>query len=121
VQIDESQPFAEGAMRKCFRMKKMTSHLSKEAVQNQSASTQWKYQHNYVAKRYKTSQGLSLQVEIEVMERDVEMQIVAKQLAAAYNSRNPSKSVDMLDTYMVQVLTREPNLMQFCFGMFRRL
>jgi hypothetical protein len=52
VRIDLSEPFAKGAMRECYRMKKMSTHLSAEDFAQQRPATLWKHQRCYVAKRY---------------------------------------------------------------------
>ena len=55
--MDLTGTFAEGAMRKCFRMKKMSTHHAKKDIQADKPSTRWATQQNYVAKTYKDLSG----------------------------------------------------------------
>ena len=74
--MDLTGTFAEGAMRKCFRMKKMSTHHAKKDIQADKPSTRWATQQNYVAKTYK---DLSDQAQcVKLFKRDLEMQMVRK-------------------------------------------
>ena len=93
VKIDRKS-FAHGAMRECFRMKKLS---------NFSNSTEWaRDSNNYVAKRYMdpTDRDIHFQVgwKIELLEalldvQDVKLQMDAKLWAEEYNRHNPPKKV----------------------------
>lgn len=83
VRID-THPFDEGAMRECYRMKKMDKF---------SADADWKRDsNNYVAKRYKPG---SEDVERQTYFDDIQMQMDAKLWGEEYNRHNPPKKVDI--------------------------
>ncbi|KAJ1362612.1 Alpha kinase [Parelaphostrongylus tenuis] len=70
------EPFARGAVRECYRLKKLPSN---------SRVHDWKYAHNYVAKRYMQ------EVNRSVFFEDVRLQMDAKLWAEEYNRYNPPK------------------------------
>ena len=81
--MDLTGTFAEGAMRKCFRMKKMSTHHAKKDIQADKPSTRWATQQNYVAKTYKDTKityqlPSALEHQIKLFKRDLEMQMVRK-------------------------------------------
>ncbi|KAM6352386.1 eukaryotic elongation factor 2 kinase isoform 7-T10 [Alca torda] len=71
-----SQPFGRGAMRECFRTKKLSNFLH---TQN------WKGAYNYVAKQYIESVGRDVYFE------DVRLQMEAKLWGEEYNRHKPPK------------------------------
>uniref|UniRef100_A0A8P0TI51 Eukaryotic elongation factor 2 kinase n=2 Tax=Canis lupus familiaris TaxID=9615 RepID=A0A8P0TI51_CANLF len=71
-----SQPFGRGAMRECFRTKKLSNFLHTQ---------QWKGASNYVAKRYIES------VDRDVYFEDVRLQMEAKLWGEEYNRHKPPK------------------------------
>ncbi|XP_023375855.1 eukaryotic elongation factor 2 kinase [Pteropus vampyrus] len=73
-----SQPFGRGAMRECFRTKKLSNFLHTQ---------QWKGASNYVAKRYVESVGRDVYFE------DVRLQMEAKLWGEEYNRHKPPKQV----------------------------
>jgi len=82
VRIDD-QPFDQGAMRECFRMKKMDKYCP---------NADWKKDsNNYVAKRYKSSEIVERQTYFD----DIQMQMDAKLWGEEYNRHNPPKKVDI--------------------------
>jgi len=83
VRID-THPFDEGAMRECYRMKKMDKFCP---------NADWKRDsNNYVAKRYKPG---SDEVERQTYFDDIQMQMDAKLWGEEYNRHNPPKKVDI--------------------------
>ncbi|XP_071965681.1 eukaryotic elongation factor 2 kinase-like [Antedon mediterranea] len=74
-------PFANGAMRECFRMKK---------ISNMSRTKNWKHSGNFVSKRYMAS------VERDVYFNDVRLQMDAKLWAEEYNRHHPPKPIDIM-------------------------
>ena len=52
----EDKPFDEGAMRQCYRMKKL-SQLPSDATNHSFHKIDWNSAPNYVAKTYKTEDG----------------------------------------------------------------
>lgn len=88
----EKQPFNRGAMRQCFRLKKLSTFTH---------SHDWCHAMNYVAKHY-----------IEVVDRDVYFQDVKLQMDAKvwgeeYNRHNPPKKVDIFQMYILEFKNRK--------------
>lgn len=86
-----SQPFGRGAMRECFRSKKLS---------NFSHSSNWKSASNYVAKRYMET------VDREVYFEDVRLQMEAKLWGEEFNRHRPPKQVDIMQMYVVEMTSR---------------
>ncbi|XP_062330186.1 eukaryotic elongation factor 2 kinase isoform X2 [Osmerus eperlanus] len=86
-----AQPFGQGAMRECFRTKKLS---------NFSHSSNWKSASNYVAKRY------MLPVDREVYFEDVRLQMEAKLWGEEYNRHRPPKQVDIMQMCVVEMTER---------------
>ncbi|XP_019505428.1 PREDICTED: eukaryotic elongation factor 2 kinase isoform X4 [Hipposideros armiger] len=86
-----SQPFGRGAMRECFRTKKLSNFLHTQ---------QWKGASNYVAKRY-----IEL-VDRDVYFEDVRLQMEAKLWGEEYNRHKPPKQVDIMQMCVVELKER---------------
>ncbi|XP_044289257.1 eukaryotic elongation factor 2 kinase isoform X3 [Varanus komodoensis] len=86
-----SQPFGRGAMRECFRTKKLSNFLH---TQN------WKGAFNYVAKRYIET------VNRDVYFEDVRLQMEAKLWGEEYNRHKPPKQVDIVQTCIIEMHNR---------------
>ncbi|CAF1641253.1 unnamed protein product, partial [Didymodactylos carnosus] len=87
----EAKPFTRGAMRECFRMKKLPFH---------SNAHDWDYASNYVGKRY---------IESVLPERyfdDVMLQMAAKLWGQHYNRHNPPKKVDIVQMSVLEFKQR---------------
>ncbi|KAM6423941.1 eukaryotic elongation factor 2 kinase [Liasis olivaceus] len=83
-----AQPFGRGAMRECFRTKKLSNFLH---TQN------WKGAFNYVAKRYIET------VNRDVYFEDVRLQMEAKLWGEEYNRHKPPKQVDIVQTCIIEM------------------
>ncbi|XP_039895312.1 eukaryotic elongation factor 2 kinase isoform X2 [Simochromis diagramma] len=86
-----TQPFGKGAMRECFRAKKLS---------NFSHSSNWKSASNYVAKRYMET------VDRNVYFEDVRLQMEAKLWGEEYNRHRPPKQVDIMQMCVVEMTNR---------------
>ncbi|KAJ7305853.1 hypothetical protein JRQ81_010219, partial [Phrynocephalus forsythii] len=86
-----SQPFGRGAMRECFRTKKLSNFLH---TQN------WKGAFNYVAKQYIET------VSRDVYFEDVRLQMEAKLWGEEYNRHKPPKQVDIVQTCVIEMKNR---------------
>ncbi|XP_030611097.1 eukaryotic elongation factor 2 kinase isoform X3 [Archocentrus centrarchus] len=86
-----AQPFGKGAMRECFRAKKLS---------NFSHSSNWKSASNYVAKRYMETVDRSVYFE------DVRLQMEAKLWGEEYNRHRPPKQVDIMQMCVVEMINR---------------
>ncbi|XP_042252902.1 eukaryotic elongation factor 2 kinase isoform X2 [Thunnus maccoyii] len=86
-----AQPFGKGAMRECFRTKKLS---------NFSHSSNWKLASNYVAKRYMETVDRSVYLE------DVRLQMEAKLWGEEYNRHRPPKQVDIMQMCVVEMMNR---------------
>ena len=72
--------FARGAMRECYRAKKMSSH-----ERSDGSSSSWKRQKNYVLKRYMECDALA-GIDVEgVLRDDLKMQLKTKALAEEFD------------------------------------
>uniref|UniRef100_A0A6Q2ZPJ7 Eukaryotic elongation factor 2 kinase n=1 Tax=Esox lucius TaxID=8010 RepID=A0A6Q2ZPJ7_ESOLU len=85
------QPFGRGAMRECFRTKKLS---------NFSHSSNWKSASNYVTKRYMQP------VDREVYFEDVRLQMEAKLWGEEYNRHRPPKQVDIMQMCVIEMTER---------------
>lgn len=90
----QSKAFTRGAMRQCFRTKKLSKFSS-------AHSQDWKHAMNYVSKRYIED------VDREVYFQDVKLQMDAKVWAEEYNRHNPPKKVDMIQMYILEFKNRK--------------
>lgn len=86
-----SQAFGRGAMRECYRTKKLS---------NFSHSQQWKGAYNYVAKRYLET------VDRDVYFEDVRLQMEAKLWGEEYNRHKPPKQVDIMQMCILEMKDR---------------
>ena len=89
----EAEPFARGAMRECYRMKKM-SQVNAHFFFHMN----WEDCNNYVAKRY-MKPGTTRDIYFD----DIKMQMVSKRYARLYNSLQPPKGVDFLQAFVMEV------------------
>nr|XP_015215880.1 PREDICTED: eukaryotic elongation factor 2 kinase isoform X6 [Lepisosteus oculatus] len=86
-----TQPFGRGAMRECYRTKKLS---------NFSHSHNWKSASNYVAKRYIEP------VARDVYFEDVRLQMEAKLWGEEYNRHRPPKQVDIMQMCILEMTGR---------------
>ncbi|XP_028845794.1 eukaryotic elongation factor 2 kinase isoform X3 [Denticeps clupeoides] len=83
-----AQPFGRGAMRECYRTKKLS---------NFSHSSKWKSASNYVAKRYMET------VARDVYFEDVRLQMEAKLWGEEFNRHRPPKQVDIMQMCVIEM------------------
>lgn len=86
-----AQPFGRGAMRECYRTKKLSNFLHTQ---------QWKGASNYVVKRYIES------VDRDVYFEDVRLQMEAKLWGEEYNRHKPPKQVDIMQMCVIELQDR---------------
>ncbi|XP_039644370.1 eukaryotic elongation factor 2 kinase isoform X6 [Perca fluviatilis] len=86
-----AQPFGKGAMRECFRTKKLS---------NFSHCSNWKSASNYVTKRYMET------VDRNVYFEDVKLQMEAKLWGEEYNRHRPPKQVDIMQMCVIEMMDR---------------
>lgn len=89
----EGDSFAKGAMRECYRMKKM-SQVNAHFFFHMA----WEDCNNYVAKRY-----MKPDTPASVYFDDIKMQMVSKRYARLYNGLGPPKGVDFLQAFVIEV------------------
>ena len=101
----EREPFAEGAMRQCYRLKKLSQQPGSKACY----SMDWEHASNYVAKQYK-QEGVGR----EAYADDVVLQMESKLWAERFNDLDPPKKVDFLQGSYFEMPNRaacgEPSL-----------
>lgn len=95
----EKKPFNKGAMRECFRLKKLSQY---------SGADNWNHTHNFVAKRYMQ------EVDREVYFQDVKLQMDAKLWGEEYNRHNPPKKVDIFQMYILEFKDRSGSPLYHC-------
>ncbi|CEF71496.1 Eukaryotic elongation factor 2 kinase [Strongyloides ratti] len=88
----EDKPFANGAMRECFRLKK---------ISNFAYDTDWKLAMNYVCKRYIQN------VDRNVIFEDVKLQMDSKLWAEEFNRHNPPKKIDIIQMSILEFVEEE--------------
>lgn len=88
----ETKPFAHGAMRSCFRLKKLSNFVHKSS---------WESASNYVAKCYKDKE-----IPRERYFDEVKLQMDAKLWAEEYNRHNPPKKIDMFQMSILEFKNR---------------
>eukprot|EP00092_Neocalanus_flemingeri_P017441 GFUD01018866.1.p1 GENE.GFUD01018866.1~~GFUD01018866.1.p1 ORF type:complete len:707 (+),score=235.26 GFUD01018866.1:51-2171(+) len=89
----DKEPFANGAMRECFRMKKLS---------NFSMNDDWsRDSNNFVAKSY-----MDEAMPRETYFEDVMLQMDAKLWAGEYNRHNPPKKIDIFMMGVVELVER---------------
>lgn len=91
VKIEASQ-FANGAMRACFRLKKLSNIIHVDS---------WEHASNYVAKAY-----MDEDVPRERYFEDVKLQMEAKLWAEIFNRHNPPKKIDMFQVSILEFIDR---------------
>ncbi|KJH42703.1 MHCK/EF2 kinase domain protein [Dictyocaulus viviparus] len=82
------EPFARGAIRECYRLKKLPLN---------SSTRDWKHAQNYVAKRYMQ------EVDRSVLFEDVKLQMDAKLWAEEYNRYDPPKKIDIVQMCVLEI------------------
>jgi elongation factor 2 kinase len=102
----EKEPFTNGAMRHCFRMKKL-------AMPPQSASNHrfhkygWSRALNYVAKCYMEKGEIIVTKEgKDNVFTDVTLQYEAMHWAEKFNKSNPPKKIDFIRSYAIEFVDR---------------
>lgn len=89
----EDQPFNNGAMRQCFRMKKLSNFFHQD---------DWARAHNYVAKNY-----MDETTRRSTYFEDVKLQMDAKLWGEEFNRHNPPKKVDIFQMSVLELYERE--------------
>uniref|UniRef100_A0A1I7Z4E4 Eukaryotic elongation factor 2 kinase n=1 Tax=Steinernema glaseri TaxID=37863 RepID=A0A1I7Z4E4_9BILA len=79
--------FARGAMRECYRLKKLSKF---------SGDSDWLHAQNYVAKKYIQD------VDRNVLFEDVKLQMDSKLWAEEYNRHNPPKKIDIVQMCVLE-------------------
>ncbi|GMI18470.1 hypothetical protein TrLO_g1176 [Triparma laevis f. longispina] len=104
----QTAPFDEGAMRQCYRLKKL-SQLPKDATNHSYHSIDWNKAPNYVAKTYKTEDG-SVNTSEEGRAAcfgDIKLQYEAAKWAHEFNGCNPPKKIHIIRAYAIEFVDRE--------------
>ncbi|XP_064103170.1 eukaryotic elongation factor 2 kinase-like isoform X1 [Macrobrachium nipponense] len=88
----EEDPFNHGAMRECYRLKKLSNFQKDD----------WVRAHNYVAKRY-----MDEETPRSTYFEDVRLQMDAKLWGEEFNRHNPPKKVDIFQMAILEMIDRE--------------
>lgn len=101
----EDEAFGEGAMRRCYRVKKLS-----QSVRSAFVKLDWRHCPNYVAKEYKDEDIRSRR---DVVFDDVRMQMTAKHWGMQFNAKHPPKQVDFIQCFVLE-LPQRPGSPVFC-------
>mmetsp|Transcript_26278 Transcript_26278/g.56418 ORF Transcript_26278/g.56418 Transcript_26278/m.56418 type:complete len:758 (-) Transcript_26278:98-2371(-) len=102
----EKKPFTHGAMRHCFRMKKLAS-LPQSASNHRFHSYGWSRASNYVAKWYMRRGRIDTSAEgIDAVLTDITLQYEAMHWAEKFNETQAPKKVDFIRAYAVCFVDR---------------
>mmetsp|Transcript_15216 Transcript_15216/g.34306 ORF Transcript_15216/g.34306 Transcript_15216/m.34306 type:complete len:417 (-) Transcript_15216:1149-2399(-) len=103
----ETEPFTHGAMRHCFRMKKLATPPA-SATNHRFHSYGWSRALNYVAKAYMIGDQIdSSDSGVEAVLSDVLLQYEAMKWAEEFNRLDPPKKIDFIRAYALQFVDRE--------------
>lgn len=102
----EKHPFTHGAMRHCFRMKKLAS-LPQSACNHRFHSYGWSRASNYVAKCYMKRGRIDTSQEgIDAVLTDITLQYEAMHWAEKYNASQAPKKIDFIRAYALEFVDR---------------
>ena len=105
----EPTPFAHGAMRFCYRMKKR-SPPPQSATNSRFHKFGWSHASNYVAKAYhKDGQIDSSDDAKEAVRNDIMLQYEANHWAAEFNKLNPPCQIIFIRAYAIEFPDRPGN------------
>ncbi|MFH4980079.1 hypothetical protein AB6A40_006788 [Gnathostoma spinigerum] len=85
------EPFARGAMRECYRLKKLSENCGDD----------WSHAFNYVAKKYVRN------VDRTTVFEDVKLQMDSKLWAEEFNRHNPPKKIDIFQMSVLEFVDSE--------------
>jgi elongation factor 2 kinase len=98
----ESEPFTHGAMRHCYRMKKL-SPPPESASNHRFHDHGWKKAQNYVAKAYLKDGEIDTSEDAkDAVRNDIILQYEAQHWAKLYNEREPPKTIIFIRAYAVE-------------------
>ena len=106
----EQEPFAHGAMRHCYRMKKRAPPPKKfDATSNHSwHDIDWARAPNYVAKAYQVDGKIDTSEEAKNnVKNDISLQYEASHWADKFNKRGPPKKIVFLKAYAIHFPDRD--------------
>lgn len=103
----QSEPFTHGAMRWCYRMKKMATP-PKSATNHRFHRHGWSRASNYVAKCYhKDGQVDTSEEAKQAVRNDIILQYEAAHWAEKFNQSNPPKKIVFIRAYAIEFPDRE--------------
>ena len=98
----EKAPFTHGAMRHCFRMKKMATP-PKESSNHRFHSYGWTRASNYVAKAYFVDGKIDTSNEAkDAVRNDITLQYEAAYWADLFNDKEPPKKIVFIRAYAME-------------------
>lgn len=113
----ERKPFTHGAMRHCFRMKKLATP-PQSASNHRFHSYGWSRGLNYVAKTYMKRGKIDTTVEgSDAVLTDITLQYEAMHWAEKYNETMAPKKIDFIRAYAIEFVDR-PNKPMFAVERF---
>lgn len=98
----QSTPFANGAMRHCYRMKKLATP-PQSACNHRFHSYGWSRASNYVAKAYRRDGEIDCSdAAKEAVKNDIILQHEANRWAEKFNDKHPPKSIVFIRAYAME-------------------
>ena len=101
----ERTAFDRGAMRRCFRMKKLSQQPNRSAIH----PLKWRTANNYIGKQYLDASAMAGDGGERVARLDVRLQQTCATFARSFNqSLSPPKRVQIIECFAIELFEREP-------------
>lgn len=102
----EKKPFTNGAMRHCFRMKKLAT-IPQSSSNHRFHSYGWSRASNYVAKCYMRRGQIDTSKEAtDSVLTDITLQYESMHWAVRFNELHPPKKIDFIRAYAIEFIDR---------------
>jgi len=102
----ERSAFDRGAMRRCFRIKKLSQQPNRK---RRFHPLRWRYANNYIGKQYLDASTMAEDGGEKVTRLDVRLQQTAASFAQAFNrALCPPKKVSIIECFAVEFFERSP-------------
>lgn len=101
----ERRPFDKGAMRRCYRLKKLSQQPNRPAFH----PLKWKTSNNYIGKQYHDASVMRDDGGRAAVLLDVQLQLTSAAFATAFDEALvPPKRVNIIDCFAIELYERRP-------------
>lgn len=101
----EARPFDKGAMRRCYRLKKLSQQPNRPRIH----PLNWRKSNNYIAKQYLDPSAMEHDGGKAAVLLDVKLQLTASAFATAFDEALvPPKHVKIIDCFAIELYERRP-------------